>query len=58
MSMQRIFRDLSFEDAVSFKRFLLQKQNYVLHAGETFVNFAALTRVMMSLMFPRIPLTC
>jgi len=41
---ERIFRDLSFEDAVAFKRFLLQRQNYVLHAGETFVNFAALTR--------------
>ncbi|EME27229.1 hypothetical protein Gasu2_18970 [Galdieria sulphuraria] len=41
---ERIFRDLSFEDSVSFKRFLLQRQSYVLHAGETFVNFATLTR--------------
>ncbi|GJQ11568.1 hypothetical protein GpartN1_g3359.t1 [Galdieria partita] len=41
---ERIFRDLSFEDSVSFKRFLLQRQSYVLHAGETFVNFGALAR--------------
>eukprot|EP00871_Galdieria_phlegrea_P003597 jgi/Galph1/4238/GphlegSOOS_G2890.1 len=41
---ERIFRDLSFDDAVAFKRTLSQRQTHLPIGGETFVNFATLGR--------------